>query len=437
MSRNNVEQIIQTPISDAMMVNNLNSRIDNEEYTNPVLTLSEGKEYRYRLVKEVIRQRLELSDSETYIIEHDVPYQFIVATLKYLVHSIDAQRDEKERGWHPQTLLLAESKESGYAIAVLVTMRDFLVTVVSVERVLLSEYESKKLSSYAMERKFFLNDLDLDVYLETTKEKKKEKRQRIAKRYPSFWEDESIGRMYRFACTKHLKEQRSNSSGVRLTIPMDAVKDVLKYAMDHSASALREYIGTSEKEKQLVLVFPSLDKSYNVGILIAIDDLLVTVISMYDVTPKDKGLSTLIFPNAKRIILADYDLAVFMKAYNTQKAEKISLKKQMIEQQLEIACKQGGGIKKFSSLDEYDEMYMPKRVQKIVSTGKMSKGLKKITIVEKIKPVQCEDDQQLRIKEKHRQSVLLGLSAQMLKTKVDKGVKAKARNKKKKNRSRK
>ncbi len=288
-----------------------------------------------------------------------------------------------------------------------------------------------------MERKFFLNDLDLDVYLETTKEKKKEKRQRIAKRYPSFWEDESIGRMYRFSCTKHLKEQRSNSSGVRLTIPMDAVKDVLKYAMDHSASALREYIGTSEKEKQLVLVFPSLDKSYNVGILIAIDDLLVTVISMYDVTPKDKGLSTLIFPNAKRIILADYDLAVFMKAYNTQKAEKISLKKQMIEQQLEIACKQGGGIKKFSSLDEYDEMYMPKRVQKIVSTGNMSKGLRKIAIVEKIKPVQCEDDQQLRIKEKHRQSVLLGLSAQMLKTKVDKGVKAKARNKKKKNRSRK
>ncbi len=434
MSSNNFEQIIQAPTLTAMIVNNLNSRTDDREHINPVLTLNEGTEYQYRFVKEVKGQRIKLSDSETYNENHDIPYQFIIGTLKYFIHNIDAQRTERERGWHDQTVLLAESKKRGFSIAVLVVMRDFLVTVISAERVLLSEYESKTLSSHPLERKLFLKDLDLDAYLEKTKEKKKEKRQRIARKYPSFWEDESSGQTYRLSCTKHLKEERSNTSGERLTLPMDAVRDILRYAMDHSVSALKKYIGSSTKEKKIVLIFPSPDKSYNVGILIAIDDLLVTIISMYDVPPSDKGLSTLIFPDAKRIVLADYNLEEFMEEYDAKEAERIVLRKQMLERQLEIARKQGDGIRSFSSLDEY---YDRKEVKIIAPTRKTLIGLKKITKVEEVKSVEQEVNRDIGSKEKLRQAALMGLSVQMLKVKIDKSEKSRGKTRPKKKRSKK
>jgi hypothetical protein len=434
MSDNSFSQTVNTPIPEITTVSNLNSRTDTMEYSNPVLTRAYEKDYSYRFVKDVKQQRNELEDHETYNEIYDIPYHFIIAILKYLVHNVGVHRDEIERGEYPQTLLLAESKKRGIAIAVLVTVRDYHVTVLSAERVPLSEFESKKLRAYALERKLFLKDLDLDAYVESKKENKKTKRQNIAKKFPSFWEDEVSGLTYRFSCTKHLKEERSNTSGERLTIPIAAVKDILRYAMEHAASALQEYIGTSVKEKQLVLVFPSLDKSHNVGILIAIDDLLITVISMYDVPPSDKGLNTLIFPNAKRIVLADYDLADFMEGYILQERERIVLRDKMLEEQLAVARKQGSGIKTFSSLNEYDKLYVPKRVQKIVSAGKMSKGLKKITIVEKIKPVKQEDKREIKVKEKLRQSALLGLSAKMIKAKVDKHGNSGGKKRKKKRR---
>lgn len=434
MADNSFLEIENTSSSEGTTVNNLNSRTDVTEYSNPVLTRAYDKDYSYRLLKDVKQQRNELQDSETYNEVYDIPYLFIIAMLKYLVHNVGVHRDELERGEYQQTLLLAQSKKRGFAIALSVIMRDYHITVLSAERVLESEFESKKLSAYALERKLFLKDLDLDAYVESKKEKKKTKRRNIAKKFPSFWEDEISGLTYRFSCTNHLKEERSNTSGERLTIPLVAVKDILRYVMEHAASALQEYIGTSVKEKQLVLVFPSLDKSYNVGILIAIDDLLITVISMYDVSPSDRGLNTLIFPDAKRIILASYDLDAFMEAYHAEEAEENILKKKRLASQLEIARKQGGGIKTFSSLDEYDARH---KVKRTVRAAEISKGLKKVTKVEKIKPIKHEETREIKTKEKLRQSALLGLGAQIIKTKVDKGVKSKAKMQKKKNRSRK
>ncbi len=428
MSDHHIESIIQVPIQDSSSINNLNSKVESTEYINPVLTLSDGDEYRYRFVKAVKEQRSELLNSDTRNIAHDIPYQFIIGTLKYLVHSIDAQRDDSERGWCPQTLLLADSKERSYAIAILVVMRDFLVTVLSAERVPISEFQSKKLKSYALERKLFFKDLDLDAYLEMTKEKKREKRQNIAKKYPSFWENKITGRAYRFSCTRHLNEERSNTSGQRLTIPIEAVKDILRYAMETSEFVLKEYIGNSEKEKQLVLVFPSLDKSYNVGILIALDDTLLTVISMYDVSPQDKGLNTLIFPNVKRIILADYDLADYMETYHAKKEEEVVMKKKMLRQQLELARKEGNGIKIFASLEEYDAVHP---VKKRVQSGKTSRRLRKITKIKVVQPLEQGKEQSIRLKEKQQQSILLGIGAQMMKVNTRKHEKHRGKRKKK------
>ncbi len=417
MSDNNFLQIVNIPIPEITTVSNLNSRTDTIEYSNPVLTRAYEKDYSYRFVKDVKQQRNELQDHETYNEIYDIPYHFIIAILKYMVHNVGVHGDEIEKGEYPQTLLLAQSKKRGIAIAILVTVRDYHVTVLSAERVPLSEFESKKLCSYALERKLFLKDLDLDAYVESKKEKKKTKRQNIAKKFPSFWENEVSGLTYRYSCTKHLKEERSNTSGKRLTIPMAAVKDILRYTMEHATYALQEYIGTSIKEKQLVLVFPSLDKSYNVGILIAIDDLLITVISMYDVSPSDKGLHTVIFPSAKRIVLAGYDLEAFMHNYNAKEAEKAALKKQMLEQELKRARREGGGIQKISSMDEY---YAKQEVKKSLPSNKTSRGLKKVTKVEVVKPAIQEDKREMMIEQKYQQSIFLGLGAQILKSKVDK-----------------
>ena len=360
MSDHHIESIIQVPIQDSSSINNLNSKVESTEYINPVLTLSDGDEYRYRFVKAVKEQRSELLNSDTRNIAHDIPYQFIIGTLKYLVHSID--------------------------------------------------------------------DLDLDAYLEMTKEKKREKRQNIAKKYPSFWENKITGRAYRFSCTRHLNEERSNTSGQRLTIPIEAVKDILRYAMETSEFVLKEYKGNSEKEKQLVLVFPSLDKSYNVGILIALDDTLLTVISMYDVSPQDKGLNTLIFPNVKRIILADYDLADYMETYHAKKEEEVVMKKKMLRQQLELARKEGNGIKIFASLEEYDAVHP---VKKRVQSGKTSRRLRKITKIKVVQPLEQGKEQSIRLKEKQQQSILLGIGAQMMKVNTRKHEKHRGKRKKK------
>ena len=376
MSENNHLKV--TTVIEETMIHNLNMHNSQEMHLNPILTLSYGKQYRYRFVSLVRAQRHDLLDTTTYNEAYDIPYQFILAILKYFVHNVDAVRDKEDHGNYPQTLLLAESKKRDYAIAIIVTIKDFLVTVVSTERILSSEFISKKIHGYPMERKLFFSDLDLDAYLEEIEKKKKTRFKEISKKYPVLWESEDSDMIYYLSCTAHLQEKRSNKSGKRLTIPIDAVKDVLRYAIKNAKEDLKAYIGTSEKEKQLVVIFPSYDKSYNIGILIAVNEILVTVISMYDVSPQDKGYNTLIFPNAKRLVMSNYDLKTFMDEYNRQKADERA-------KRLEIAKKDSGKITIISSYDAY----LPKlKTQIATPTEYTSKRLRKITKIPKEKSIE-------------------------------------------------
>jgi len=369
MSKNHLQYDF-TEGTPNLIIDTLSTKPERQEFFHPMLTLSKEKEYRYYFVREVKDQRSALLDTETYNEIYDVPYSYIVATLKYMVHQIDAKKDEGERGFHEQTLLLASYEDDGYAIAVLVVMRDYLLIVVSVERIPLDEYKSKRLRSYALERKLFLNDLDLHAYKEERQERRKKKRINIVDNFPAFWTDDKSEISYHYSCTKHLKEKRGNSSHVRLTIPVSAVEDILAYTMQHYATRLKEYMGQSTKEKQFAIIFPSLDKKYKVGILIAIDDVLLTVISMYDVPPHAKGFSTLIFPSAKRIVLTKYDLEKFIHRY--KKEERVKTKKKL------DTLKKYGRITKYASLDAYD--IQRKKMNGIPKNG----TLRKLKIVEKV-----------------------------------------------------
>ena len=367
------EHYLQYDFTDStpeLIIDTLSTKSESQESFYPILTLSKGEEYQYYFVREVKDQRDMLLDEKTYNEKYDIPYSYIVATLKYMVHYIDAKKDEVARGFHDTTLLLSANDSDGYAIAVLVVMRDYLLTVISAERIPLDEYKSKKLYSHALERKLFLNDLNLHEYQEEEKERRKKKRINIVDNFPCFWTDNHSAISYHYSCTKHLKETRGNSPRARLTIPVAAVKDILVYTMQHYATRLKEYIGQSTKEKQFAIIFPSLDKKYKVGILIAIDDVLLTVISMYDVPPHAKGFSTLIFPSAKRIVLTKYDLEKFMNRY--KKEEKVKTKKKL------DALKEHGRITKYASLGEYDK-------QRIKSNGIPKNGtLRKLKIIEKV-----------------------------------------------------
>lgn len=333
------------PEPDYAPINNLLTKSENKEHKNPILTKCCEKEYRYRFSKTLMGQlREEGGDDDTAMKNQNIPYQFIIAAIKYLVHNVDSNKTKHEKGWHPQMLLVAKSEKNDYAIAVNVVMEDYLITAYSVDKVSILEYENKKLKSYPLIKKIFLEALDLDAYVDNLNSLDKKRKDEIKKKYPAFWTDEKTGKEYGLSYTKHLKQKRWNSSRPRLTLPEDAVIDILRYTMDNNIDTINRYIGESKKDKQLVVVFQNLDKSYNIGILISINDILITVISMYDVEPKDKGFSTLIFPNAKRIVLPGYDLKAFMEQYNKEVTKIEDIKRNRIKKIIAEA-KETGKIK--------------------------------------------------------------------------------------------
>ena len=407
MSEHNIETINQVTIPHTSNIHNLHTKAGEEAYQNPTLTRHDDKVYTYRFIKNVIQQIHTPADSETYDINHDIPYQFIVETLKYFVHNTHIE--DRDKGWHPQVLLLLESKRKGYAMAIGVTMRDFLLTVISVERISISDFESIQLQFNPLEEKLFLKDLDIDACVDRAKEREKAKRKKIGKRYPLLWENATSGLSYRLKCTQHLTKSRSRTSGQRLTIPIEAVKDILVYALETSESVLKKYMGNSKKEKNLVLVLPSIDKNYHIGILIAIDDILVTAISMYDVSPKEKGYNSLVFPNTKRIFLSNYNLAEFMKTYYAKKAEQDRIRKKTLEHALKLARQQGGGIKVYASLEEYDAEYLRTRIISAKKSDKISKKVKKL------KHINLTTKKSKYILEKVKQSISLGYGFEIMK----------------------
>ncbi|GEM_PF-6377928 len=381
------DHILQSSTISTSIAHNLTT---TTHYSYPILTRVEKQVYHYSVSKEVRDQRKE-PIAEVY----DIPYDFMVATLKYLVHKSVLNPQAVARGEYPQTLLLAKSQEHGFAIALLVDMQEYLLTIHSAIRVPVEEFDTKRLQGYPMQRKHFFKALDLDAYVQEKEAKRREKRQKIAQKYPAFWKDETRNLHYRYSCTKHLKKARNGTSTQRLTIPVDAVRDILRYAMESSILILEHYLHNSEKEKQLVLIFPSIDKSYNIGLLISIDDILVTVISMYDVPPKDKGFPSLIFPNVKRLMLLEYDLARFMERYH-EKQQQSSVKK----------GKMVGSITIVSSKEEY-------RVLK-TETKNNTLGRKPLRIIHSKERVeQCNKEEEKR----EKLSVLLGIGMKLMQTK--------------------
>ena len=111
---------------------------------------------------------------------------------------------------------------------------------------------------------------------------------------------------YRYCMTKHLFTFRDKSRKSRLTISEDAIVDVLQYAFKYSILA-DENINYEKRS----LIFPSRDKKYFIGLLIAIEDHIVTVISMYDV-PVEFYKKIGLYTKEKKIILDDYDLDSFL-----------------------------------------------------------------------------------------------------------------------------
>lgn len=368
----------ENSVSEFSITHNFGTKTVEEKSSNPVLTQAYGQEYTYKFLKNIDCEKL------------GIPYPFIIATLKQFVRYDDNNRSKIKKGQCERVLLVARSEKGEFALSLLIEMSNSLINIFSVQKYSVSDFDNRTIKANLPIKKVYLDDLDLDTYVEKIKEGQKQWRNQIATKYPSFWTDESNGLDYNFFCTRHLSEKRTHSSGKRLTIPVEAIKDILRYTMETSAPALKEYIGTSSKEKQVVIVIPSIDKKYSVSLLVAVDDILFTVISMYDVSPKsrNRGMETLMFPNVKRIILPDYDLGAYMEIYNeqvkVQKKDRQEKRKQAIEE-----ARRSSSIKIISSLDDY---FVPKvktvsakpEVRKIRVVRSASKNIQKDIIEKKV-----------------------------------------------------
>ncbi len=367
----------ENSVSEFSITHNFGTKTVEEKSFNPVLTQAYGQEYTYKFLKNIYCEKL------------GIPYPFIIATLKQFVRYDDNNRSKIKKGQCERVLLVARSKKGEFALSLLIEMSNSLINIFSVQKYSVSDFDNRTIKANLPIKKVYLDDLDLDTYVEKIEEGKKQWRKKIAKKYPSFWTDESNGLDYHFSCTYHLSEKRTNSSGKRLTIPVKAVKDILRYTMETSASILREYIGKSRKEKQILIVIPSVDKTYNVSILVAMNDLLFTVISMYDVPPesRSRGIETLMFPNVKRIILPNYDLAAYMEIYN----EQVKVQKKDRQEKLKQAIEEAGRSSSIEIVSSLDDYFAPKvktvsakpEVRKIRVIRSANKNISKVIMEEK------------------------------------------------------
>ncbi len=170
---------------------------------------------------------------------------------------------------------------------------------------------------------------------------------------------------YTYRMARHLFTFRDKARKARLTISEDAVVDVLKYTFKYSCLA-----ETDVNYEKRALVFPSRDKKYFVGILIAIEDGLVTVVSMYDV-PSDKYKKIALYSKEKKIFLDDYDLDAFV---NEEEKKEKAYTEAYVRRNKE-------GIYKFDSYQEYLKSRIvfanPKTISvngiRVVSTAKDKK----------------------------------------------------------------
>lgn len=299
-------------------------------YKTPILINYDGAEYKYRLAKSVLQKRSATARANPNTPNEDlkIPYDFIIAILKYIVIHFESKKYIEDRGKHKEAFFVAKSKKKDIAVGVLVEMRDFLLTVKNVAEVPKEDYDTKTIKNCIDKECVYLSDLDLDKYVKKNNKRKKEIRKRLeekAKKMTLFYASDTLA--YRFGFSRHIGESRSSAKGARLTIPEAAVANILKHLVKNFHSKLEEKLDGLKGEKQLAIVFPSRDKRYHIGILVAIDNrlrdiLLFNVITMIDIVPKDISSASFLFPKAERIFLPDYDLQSFMIEYEEEEKEK-------------------------------------------------------------------------------------------------------------------
>ena len=167
---------------------------------------------------------------------------------------------------------------------------------------------------------------------------------------------------YRYCMTKHLFTFRDKSRKLRLTISEDAIVDVLQYAFKYSTLA----DGNINYEKR-ALIFPSRDKKYFIGLLIVIEDHIVTVISMYDV-PVEFYKKIGLYAKEKKIMLDDYDLDSFLSEEEAKEKAYLA----GYEKRYKV------GVYKHESYRDYIK-------SRIVRAEKNEKQLSKIRVIKRAK----------------------------------------------------
>jgi len=360
--------------------------LPQQAYINPILTRRDDTEYRYRLIRRLLQDRSK-KYQEYLDKELQIPYAFIVGILKHYVHEVDMEKPLSKQGNTSRLFLLARSKKRDFAIGVLMVIKDFEITVYDVQKLISNSYKQKTVELHKDALHIYIDDLDLDEYVENIKaiqkNQKKEIRKKALRENNIFHQEGDF--FYLYSLTKHIYTSRSYSKGMRLTLPQKAVSDILKYLMtdEMSRQELLYSLQGVKNEKQIAIVLCNREKSHLIGLLVAFDVgaedfMLATVITMYDSVPEDKSAQKLLFPKIERISLYDYDLEEFMANYDIKQTEKERDNKALMERRLKEAKENPRAIVKVSSYDEYYEKYGG--VKKVNSASLVQKKIRRVYI---------------------------------------------------------
>jgi len=379
-----------------------------QNYNYPVLTRRKRKEYRYILSKNQLRIRVAIKIQYKGVADEDLPlpYGFIVGLLKQYVYNIEGKLPEEQKDCGEKVLLLAKSSKRGFYVAVLVSMKDYVMTVHDVQKIKSHEYQNRVEQLYTNVKHHYFETLDLDEYLEEVKGSRvkyfQNKRKKVIKKADLIYHHDT----YQYFCkiSNHAYTKRSSTKETRLTLPKKAVYDLLKYLLksEDSYASLQQKLMYIKEEKQIALVFYNRDRTHLVSLLaafnISIDGLmLITVITMYDNIPQDKSAQKFLFPKVERITLYDYDLGTFMDQYDEKQKEREETKELKRKEQL-ARYREESNITKVSSLDEYYEnnLHIRKADGSLKSTRKIRKlKVEKMHHVEVNKPKQKVQNMQL------------------------------------------
>ena len=325
----------------------------------PVLIRYKGVEYRYNFIEhhQYIQEKENKEHMDIDNESHYFPYPFMVGILKQYVPYIYKRKTNKKE----KVVLSAKSMDKEYVAVLVVSLDGYLLTVHSMHKIPNRVFEAEDTSFYPNLKHHFFSKLDLDKYAENAKMIRSNYEQRLLEKVNKTTIPFACREIYeyKYKITNHAYMKRRNEKGTRLTLPEKVVSNVLRYLVknDLPYDKLKQKLQHVENEKKVALIFPNRDKSHLVGMLVAFDFRLntivvVTVITMYDNVPKEKSAQNLLFPKVDRITLLDYDLDAVMKEYDEAQAIQEKRKDEKLKNTLSQNRKNKNGIKIVSSLDE-------------------------------------------------------------------------------------